>query len=106
MKALRTIGYKFVINKSFLHDHVRHSTEDGHICTRLERKPQLGKVHQLDAARIHDDHLGAVLSHSLLHLQGDDRMVFARVRPGDNEYIIEHDLGGGVAHRGGANRLL
>ena len=105
-EAFRAIGDELVIDQILFDDHMRHRAEDRHVRAGLERKPHLGKVHQLDAARIDDDHLRAVLPHRFLHLQRDDGMILARVRTRDDEHIVQHHLRGRVAHRRGTDRLL
>ena len=45
-------------------------------------------------------------SHGFFHLQRDDGVILGGVGAGDDEDIVLDHLGGGVAHRRGAQRLL
>ena len=104
--AFGSLRDELVIDQSLFDDDMRHRAEDGHVRPGLERKPHLGKVHQVNAARINDDHLRAIFLHRFLHLQRNDGMILARVRADDHEHIVHDDLRGGVAHRRGADRFL
>jgi hypothetical protein len=106
LKAFGALRDKIVIDQSLFDNHMRHRREDWHVRPDLERKPHLGEVHQVNAARVNDDHLRAVFLHRFLHLQRNDGMILGRVRPRDDEHVILNHLRCRVAHRRRTNRLL
>ncbi|MEY2951310.1 MAG: hypothetical protein RL622_387, partial [Actinomycetota bacterium] len=71
---------------------VHQPVDQGDVCAGFLAEVQRGKVHQVNAARVNDDHLRAIFLHRFLHLQSDDGMVLARVRPRDDENVIHDDL--------------
>ncbi len=95
-----------LIIELFLDDDMRHGGEEGYVGARLLGQPERRPVDHLDAPRIHDDELSAVFFHGRLHLQRDDRMGLGRIGAGDEKNVAVNHLGGGVAHRRGAERHL
>ena len=106
IEALSAVLDELGIDQPFLDNDVRHRSQHGDVGARLERQPQLGEVDQVDAARVDDDQLSPVFADSLLHLQGDDRVVLACIRAGHDHHIVMDDLAGRVRHGRRAQCLL
>ena len=76
--ALRDIG---PVLQAFGDDHMGQGIDDRDIGAGQELQVMLrldvGRAHDVDAARIDDDELGA-LAQALLHARGEDRMAIGR----------------------------
>ncbi len=77
--ALGDIG---AVLEAFGDDHMGHGIDDRDVGAGQELQVMLrldvGRAHDVDAARIDDDELGA-LAQALLHARGEDRMAIGRI---------------------------
>ncbi len=111
-EAFGALGDELLVHQPFLNDYLCHATEDRYVAARLERQPQLGVIDQLQAAWVDHDQLGPIFFNCGDHHLGDDRVVLGGVRTCDDEdvrssiFIRVDQLGGSVAHRRRADRLL
>ena len=91
--ALPHIG---LVDQPFRNDDMRHRVDEGDVGAGLQRQVviglDMGRLHQVDPARIGDDELGA-LTQALLHPRAENGVTVGRVRTDDEDHV-------GMRHRG------
>ncbi len=83
-------AHEFLVDETLGDDHMRHRRHDGDVCAGLQRQMIIGldmrRAHQVDAARIDDDQLGA-LAQTRLHARAENRVSVGRVGADDDDHI-------------------